>query len=391
MRRKRVTGRFYIFLLTLGVIAFLIVRPHLSFGTREAVVMQATAAYTQQASAVIVRDEMTVFSESTARVEYIAMEGTLVEAGDTIAYLYSAGYTENELKKLETIRENIQAYHKSILANIVDTQLNRLDRVVDARALEFKALVTHQTSGNLNSLTRQLEAAMVARQEYMRQNKREDLKLNKLYEDENTRLNSIASWRTVATAADAGVVSFYLDGYEDFLSADKLTELTPEAVRTVLAGAPLGSARSRSQGVYRIVNQDKWYAVILTDGANWNPVVGQQYYLQAEGFEDISYSATVTRVQKQNNEVLAEFEVNDPLGPLLYQRSGKFSLSTELSGLSVTSEAIYVQNGQAGVWVHDVPGGTFVAVEVLSNDGRNALVQPLVEGALQLGQLILIK
>ncbi len=391
MRRKRVTGRFYIFLLIVALIIFLIVWPNLSFGPKEAVVMAATAAYTQHTDAVIVRDEDVFSSESTARVEYVAMEGTLVEAGDTVAYLYSAGYTEKELEKLEDIRQNIQAYHKSILANIVDTQLTRYDAIVDARALEFKSLVTHQTSGNLNRLTRQLEAAMVERQEYMRQNKREDLKLNKLYEDENSRLNSISSWRTVAKANEGGVVSFYLDGYEDYLTVDKLATLTPEQLRTVLAGGSLGGGRSRTQGIYRVVNQNRWYAVILAEGDNWNPVVGQQYYLQMEGFEDVSYDASVTRVQKMDGQVIAEFEINDPIGPLLYERSGKVALSTELSGLSVPSEALYEQNGQIGVWVYDVPGGTFVAVEVLSNDGKNALVQPLLDGALQLGQRILIK
>ena len=100
MRRKRVTGRFYLFLLILGVIAFLIVRPHISFGTRLALVSEARAPYTQQANAVFIRDEKIFESESMARVEFIAMEGTLVNSGDTVAYLYSAGYTENELKKL---------------------------------------------------------------------------------------------------------------------------------------------------------------------------------------------------------------------------------------------------------------------------------------------------
>ena len=38
-RKKRVTGRFYIFLLILLVIAFLIVRPHLNFGSREAIII----------------------------------------------------------------------------------------------------------------------------------------------------------------------------------------------------------------------------------------------------------------------------------------------------------------------------------------------------------------
>ena len=391
MRRKRVTGRFYIFLLAILVIAFLIVRPHLRFGTRQALIDVGTTSYVQQTDAVIIRDEEVYSSGTIARVEYVATENTLLNEGDTIAYLYSTGYSESELTRLEEIRANIQAYHKTILNNIVDNDLNRLDRIVDMKALELKALVTHQAQGNLLSLTRQLETAMVNRQDYMRANQREDLNLNRLYQDESTRMNSVVSWRTEAAAEEEGVISFYTDGYESALTPETLSALTPADIRAVLAGTPLGEASSRVSDIYRLVDQDAWYVAILTDGQSWNPVLDQEYYLQFEGFEDLVYTAKVTRVQKVDNEVLAVFLVEDPMGPMIYQRSGRVTLSSELSGLSVLSEALADQNGQPGVWLFDVPGGTFVPVEVLSNDGSRALIQPLTDGALQVGDPVLIK
>ena len=391
MRRKRVTGRFYIFLLAIFVIVFLIVRPHLHFGTREAIIEPGSASYSRSTDAVIIRDEEVFSSGTIARVEYVAMENTLLNAGDTIAYLYSTGYSESELERLEDIRANIQAYRKTILNNIVDNDLNRLDRIVDMRALELKALVTHQTTGNLLTLTRQLETAMVDRQDYMRANQREDLNLNRLYQDESTRMNSIASWRTEATADEAGVISFYTDGYEAALTPEALDALTPADVHAVIAGAPLGESSSRLTDIYRLVDQNEWYVAILTDGQSWNPVLDQVYYLQFEGFEDLVYSAKVTRVQKVDNEVLAVFLVEDPIGPMIYQRSGRVTLSSQLTGLSVLAEALSDQNGQLGVWLFDVPGGTFVPVEVLSNDGSRALIQPLADGALEVGDPVLIK
>ena len=36
-------------------------------------------------------------------------------------------------------------------------------------------------------------------------------------------------------------------------------------------------------------------------------MLDQEYYLQFEGFEDLVYTAKVTRVQKVDNEVLAVF------------------------------------------------------------------------------------
>lgn len=391
MRRKRVKGRFFVFLALILIGVFLIVRPSLHLGSKEVLIMTARSDYTSSMDAVIIRSESVYSSGMVARVEYVATEGTLVNEGDVIAYLYSTGYSEGELEKLETIRTNIQAYHKKILANIVDTQLERLDMVVDAKALELKSLITHETTGNLLTLTRELEAAMVNRQEYMRSNKREDLELNKLYQDETTRLNSIASWRTEATAEEQGVISFYMDGYETELSPETMDTITPEDIRAVLAGNSLSSTGSRTTGIYRLVDQDLWYVAILTDGKSWNPVLDQEYYLQFEGFEDVAYTAKVARVQKINGEVLAVFEIRDPIGPLIYQRSGRVSLSITLQGLSVQVDALYDQNGQLGVWLYDVPGGTFVPVEVLSSDGRYAIIQPLTQDALTNGQKVLIK
>ena len=301
--------------------------------------------------------------------------------------------SESLLNALETTRKKIQDYHKQLLANIVDSQLQELDQKVNRKAIEFKNLITRQTIGNLKTVASQLETEMVRRQEYLRQNKRGDSKLTKLYDEENTRLASIQSWRTVSNADRDGVVSFYIDGYETDLTPSALNTLSIAQVRSVLAGERLENTRKTlSDGIYRIVDQDRWYVAVLYAGNTWTPMVGQDnYYIQMEGFDDLSYTASVHSVQKENDTTLAIFEVRDPVGPLIYKRTGKAQFSITLTGLSVRVEALYNENGQMGVWVYDVPGGTFVPVEVLSTDGTIAMIQPMVEGALQLGQTVLIK
>ncbi len=391
MRRVRIKGRFFVFLALVALIVFFIVRPYLSFGEKTEVISMASSNYTKTMSAVIVRNESLVTAESVARIEYIAAEDTLVNPGDVVCYLYSTGYSESELKKLETIRENIQAYHKTMLKNIIDANLERLDLVVDQWALQFKALVTGKTSGNLITVTRQLENAMVARQEYMRSNMRSDLKLNNLYAQENTRLNSIASWRVESAAKSAGVVSFYTDGYEEYLNASTIASLTASEVKKVLAGESLGGSSNRVKSVYRMVDQSTWYVAILTDGKSWNPIVDQEYSMQFDGFEDLTFTAKVTTVSQSEGSVLAVFRIDAPIGPMIYQRQARASVSITFTGLSVSTKAIKEQNGQTGVWLYDVPGGTFVPVTVLSSDGTNALIESQVEGALAVGQRVLIK
>lgn len=391
-RRRRVTGRFYIFIAILLIAIFLIVRPYLDFGSSEEVIFSWQSSLEQVTDCVIIRDESVVVDDSTVHVEYVAKENTEVNEGDTIASLYTTGYSESLLKKLETTRQNIQAYHKTLLGTIVDNDLSRLETIIDMAAVDFKNLANQNTRGNLQTVTELLETAMVNRQEYLRQNKRDDTKLTKLYEEENARLTSIQSWRKVSKADSTGVVSFYLDGYETDLTVDLLDTLTPSDIQTVLAGGNLGStAETKAHGIYRLVNQDQWYVAIVSKADEWNPIIEQTYYLQFEGFDDLRFEATVTSVQKASGTLLAIFEVDSPIGPLIYQRTGKATLSIALSSLAVRESALYNQDGQLGIWLYDVPGGTFVPVDVLSTDGDIVQIQPLVDGALQPGQRVLIK
>lgn len=391
-RRRRVTGRFFVFITVLLVALALLILQFIDFGEDEDVIFQSTASYQEQLDCVIIRDEPVTASTATVHVEYLAKEATEVAQGDTIANLFTTGYSESLLTKLETTRQNIQSYHRTLLGTIVDSDLDRLETIIDMTALDFKNLVNRDTRGNLQTVAEQLETAMVNRQEYLRQNKRDDTKLTKLYEEENTRLNSIASWRQISTADRAGVVSFYLDGYESDLTVELLGSLSPSDVQAVLNGDKLAHTEDvLDDGVYKIVNQDQWYAAMVANANTWNPVVGQEYFLQLEGFEDLSYAATVTSVQKSSGTVLAVFEINEPIGPLLYQRTGRATLSISLSSLAVRNHALYNQEGQIGIWLYDVPGGTFVPVEVLSTQGDISLIQPVVEGALQPGQRVLIK
>ncbi len=392
MRKRRVKPRFFVFIAILLVAVFLLVRPLLTTSSGVESIIDVNSSITQSMDCVIIRDESVTTSDSTVRVEYIARENTEVSQGDTIASLFTTGYTESLLTRLEEIRQNIQAYHKTLLGTIVDSDLDRLDAVVDICADDFRNLVTQQTRGNLQTVIEQLETAMVNRQDYMRQNKRDDTRLTQLYDQENTQLNSIQSWRVDSTADRDGVLSFYIDGYENDLTAASLDALTPADIRAVLAGSDLATtADTRSTGIYRIVDQDTWYVALVSSADNWIPVVGQNYYLQFEGFADLEYSATVTNVQKSSGTVLAIFEINQPIGPMIYQRTGRATLSISLSSLAVNTRALYNQDGQLGVWLNDVPGGTFVPVEVLSTEGDYSLIQPLVEGALQTGQTVLVK
>lgn len=393
MKKVRFTGRFYaIIAIIMLIIAIIAVRIIIARSAKQDVIIEYSTTFRANMNCVVIRDEEVTSSDATVRVEYIADESTFVNKGETVAYTYMAGYTENLLTKLEATRQNIQAYHKTLLGTIIDSNLDRLEEIVSITALDFKNMVTGTSQGNLKTVIEQMETAMVNRQEYLRQNKRDDTRLTKLYDEENARMTSIQSWRRSSDAERDGVISFYLDGYEEDLKPSELENITISNVRSVLNGQPLSATASiLSSGIYRLVDQEKWYAAILVSESVWNPVIGQEYYLTFGGYEDLSFKGMTVNVMKQSGQILAFFEINEPIGPILYLRSGTVTLSTSLSSLAVHEEALYNLNGQIGIWLYDVPGGSFIPVNVLYTENGIALIEPLAGNSLQLGQIILIK
>ena len=327
MARKRVTGRFYVFMGLLLVGLYLILREIWPDTAREALVQSANAPYNYTVDAVVIRDEEVVTAASNSMLVYVASEGQQVSQGDQVCQVYTSGYAEKELERLETVRKSIRSYHQQILGTIVDEGLERLEQQVSSAALELKTLIRNKSGGSLLNLERQLEEVMSQRQEYLRQTQRQDYKLNDLYDQETKRVAALDAWRQSVTAPRDGLVSFYLDGYESYLRVDTLESLTAEQIHAVLQGRALTGSEAVSRlntGIFRVVSTDKWYIVLLSNDATWNPTNNQSYTFQLR-YPDLAYTGQVISAQKSAGEVMAVLEVEGESRPTAQraQRPGR--------------------------------------------------------------------
>ena len=390
----RVTPRFYLLLLIIALVFVYAFRGSLFGNSEITVVMSGTASDVRTVKCVIVRDETVVSETQVTRIDYVAKERTLVREGETVASVYSLEYSTKLINDLNTTRKNIQAYHKILLGNELDGQLEVLNQEVKQKALELKGLISGSSKGDIMELVDELEEAMEARRAYMNANQRSDTKLMKYYNDETQKQNAITSWQITKTAPMTGLVSFYLDGYESTLNATTVNDLDISGVKGILNGEKpeTDSSRKSVTDVFRVMDQNHWYIMLLSEDNQWNPGLDTEYSFIVTGFEDTVYTGTVIKVAKDGENVLATVEVTQPIGSLLYTRTGSVSIGANMSGLLVSKKAIDTVSGQTGVWVYDVPGGTFVPVEVLTyRDDGTALFTPLVDGVISAGSQVLIK
>ncbi len=355
---------------------------------RTAVVTISERGSTYAGSALVVRNESVFSQESVSTVRYIAEESSAVTRGDPVCVVYTSGFSEKELTTLQVYRRQIKDYLKILEegSGALDTRLQRLETSVLERALETQALV-RGAKGNLINQETLLKDSMEARYGYLRQKYPDDTKLTRLFDNENNQLQRIDTWTKQYAASDNGIVSFYTDGFEGALNASTYASYGPAEVRAMIGGeVPEAFRRPKNHmDIYRLVRQYDWMVLLLTDDLSWNPVVGEEYQLLIESFENTTVSATVESVTRSGGELLVRLKVSSEVDPVLYVRSCRVQLSSSMITYSVPASALIDQDGMIGVVVSFREGDFLVPVVVVSQDATQAHVVPVNSGYLYQG------
>jgi len=357
-----------------------------------AIVETASLGTTHTGDALIVRNETVYNDEGVQNIEYIAREGSLVQRGDVVCYVYSTGYSSKELTTLQDYRDQIKEYQQTLLAaeTAYDQKMDRLNEQVIQRGLEVRELV-HGARGNMINQETILQEAIDERQAYFRSKYSSDMRLSRLYDDEETQQKRIDSWIKQRAASQESIISFYTDGYEYALTPETYLDYTPAEVRAMIGGEkPEQDITERGKtDIYRLVRKDNYAVLMLVKDSVWTPVEGSVYTLTLENFSTTTVSAQVISYTRSSGELLLRLGVSGDVTPVLYMRTCQAELSEYVDSLVVPKAAIYTQNEQKGV-VRVLEDGSlvFIPVTIISEQSDGVYVAPIQTGALLSGQTV---
>ncbi len=349
-----------------------------------------------QGTVVIARNEKLYETDNKTRVDFIASEGARVPRSGAICKVYSSGYNQTEINRLQNYREEIQNYHvNQVLNTYVDAALDADNSEIASLSQQVRTLVQGRGVGSLSNLEAQLQSALDVRKNYLRQKYPDDQTLSELYKVENDQLKKIESWTTTYTAAEDCIVSFYTDGFENTINANTYGTLTPSDVRAAIRGiAPQQqtAAERGSDPIFRTVTEDEWYALFLCTDRDWNPVVGEAYQMQLTGFDNYVLSAQVESFTRIGGDLLLRMRVHSSVEPVLNIRTCGAVVGDFVSGVHVPIEALYSMENMIGVVVLDGGLQTFVPVTVISYpDEGTAFVRPTLPGSpLEEGKTVML-
>ena len=356
-----------------------------------AVIEKGDLGTTHHGDALVVRSETAYEDEGVQSIEYVAQEGSLVYPGNVVCYVYSTGYNSKEMQTLQGYRDQIKNYQRTLLKSQtqLDARMDQLESEVIQRGLEVRSLV-QGARGNLGNQETILARAITQRQNYFRSKNASDMRLSRLYGDEETQKQRIDSWIKQRHAVRQSIVSFYSDGFEQFLTLNDLDKYSPAEVRSMINGhRPEASTVSRGRtSIFRLVRPTDYAVLMLVKDTTWNPIEGATYTLSLEQFTNITTEAKVLSFSRSGGELLLRLAVMGDVTKVLYMRTCQASLGEFVDCMVVPASAIYEQNGAKGVVLTGGEKQLFVPVSIIQETDGRAYITALQTGVLSPGQSV---
>jgi len=346
-RRVRVSGRFYIMLLGLAILigAVALILPARGSGTLKSKTAEAVLTPT----VAVIRDENCVPIEQFDMVDYLVNEGATVNAEMPVATVYKWGYTDEMAQSLVTIQQKIYEKQLSILDGIESTELASVNGQIAELRSTIKDCVNNKNESDLLSLERDMEALLSQRATILKNFVQPDVDLNSLYTEESTKLAQLAEYTSTVSAKMTGVVSFYFDGFEQILAAEKMDMINADVLKMVFDGNSGGTASSGDM-LYRLVNPGRWYIAFLTPASEGlRLLAGQSYHVTFEGIHGKTSVGTALAPVAYDGGVVNMLQFEEDIGELLSVRTADAHISATVTGYEVPADAVKVKGGKCTI------------------------------------------
>lgn len=392
-KKRMSVAQIMLIIAALGFLAWYVITSLAPEPEKYARVTAGTIGNRYSGDCLIIRDESPFDAESVTSIDYVAEEGTMVEARTTVCNVYLSGFSTRELTTLQDYRDQIKEYQMKLLDQEIgtDAQMEKLESDVMTRAREVREIISG-ARGNMTNQEQYLDEAIRNRQRYLKEKYSDDARLTRLYEDEQSQLQRINSWTKTFSTVSSGIVSFYSDGYEYGLNTNNYESFSPGEVRNMINGAkPQRDTLQKGRTtIYRLVKDGYWYVVMLIKDNTLNPVEGTEYELRLENFKDTTVRARVVSFSRMGGELAVRLNVQSSVLPVLYIRSCTGVLGDDVTSLMVPERAIYIQDNMPGIVRYDNSYEWFVPVNIQEKRDGMCYITPIQPGSVDVDDVVML-
>ncbi len=340
---------------------------------------------------VILRNEILVESKDNGVLHFMVEDGKRVSKDGVVANIYASESASITLSQIDRLKSQIADIEDILSFNDIDAA--NLELINNRISKDLNELIISSAHGNYQSAkeySQELLSSINRRQAAMGQTGDFSSQLESLNADLAKLTTSLPAAKGQITAKESGYFLSKVDGYEQTLTTDDLTKVTPEFLNN------LKTNNYSKKVVGKIVSDYEWYIaaqVSLNESMNYKVGDSLEIHTSVKSSPVLPVTVEKINISDTDSKAVIIFACSEMNTELASMRSGPMTVvSKSYSGLKVPKRALRVVDSQKGVYVVSGMQAKFVSVEILySNDDYMICQKSDTDGALKLYDQVVVK
>ena len=315
-------------------------------------------------SGIIVRNEILVNSEKSGVMHFVTSDGNRVAKNGVIANIYDSESASITVTEIENVKNKIADIKDILSYNDIDAaNLDLINSRVTERVNELVLSVSTGNFSGVSASADKLLSAINRRQAAMGNTGDFSAQLELLNTQLTTLSSSLPSPTGKILATESGYFVSMTDGYEQVLTCQDLSLLTPEYLESASA------KNYESSVVGKIVSDYEWYIAAqmsISESLNYKEGQSLKIITSVKSSPELAVTVKKINISETSGEAVVLFACNEMNNELAAMRSGPMTVvKAEYNGLKVDRKALRVVESQKGVYVLSGMQISFVSVDIL--------------------------
>lgn len=326
--------------------------------------------------ALIIRRELVLTSSTSGHVLQVADEGEKVKRNQRVI----------EISKSEAVEESDQQDSDQVeVVEIVSLSMEQLDDEINRLTKEIAQLIEDKQYGSVEPLSVELGLKVEQRKRRL-----------ETEVVETTTETPVGSGELnvgeveVIKAGEAGIITYYIDGYEDDFTYEKVLSLNFDQISSLTIEPYLATDNTVDSGdiLCKIIDDSSYYLVIIVPASDQNLFDSNQSIEVSVGERKITGS--IEEILPAGKQIAIAIKVDEYIEGFYRERLVDVSLKQRSQkGLLIQKSSLVKSGDMFGVYVVDKLGKiSFKPVKVVSYAGDQMVVKQdtfyeTVEGEIQ--------
>ena len=288
----------------------------------------------------IIRDEQIISGENYENgIITIKSEGERVSKGNAV-FRYCSPNEDKLVDKIAELDKEIQQAIEGQNTSIYSTDIQLLEKQIEEKLTQIQ--LTNKIS-EINGYKTDISAYMIKKAKIAGELSPAGSYINKLITQRSEYENELNSGQQYITASTSGVVSYKIDGYEDYLNINNIENITKEQLEEIKVKTGQTISSSSEQG--KIINNFYCYiATVLSSDNAMNVKVGDTVKIRLSNNHEVT--AEIVKISDViDGETVILFKLTKDVDFLIdYRKISIDIIWWDASGLKVPNSAIITED-----------------------------------------------